>query len=94
MQATLIMASEMGKGLVIEPTIFDNVTADITIATKEICAPVLGIMSVNSDAAGGITTAFGGYKLSGFGGPDNAFAAHDQYTETKTVWIELSEDKA
>ena len=41
---------------------------------------------------GDITTPFGGYKLSGFGGRDNGFSAHDQYTETKTIWIDLSED--
>ena len=128
-------AIQSGNGLFIEPTIFDNVTPDMTIATDEIFGPVLGIMSVDSDAAaialandtsyglqtslftsnvtnahrfaralqagtvsvncygeGDITTPFGGYKLSGFGGRDNGFSAHDQYTETKTIWIDLSED--
>ena len=36
-----------------------------------------------------MTTPFGGYKLSGFGGHDKALHAHDQYTETKTIWIAL-----
>jgi len=128
-------AIQSGNGMFIEPTIFDNVTPDMTIATDEIFGPVLGIMSVDSDAAaialandtsyglqtslftsnvtnahrfaralqagtvsvncygeGDITTPFGGYKLSGFGGRDNGFSAHDQYTETKTIWIDLSED--
>ena len=31
----------------------------------------------------------GGYKLSGFGGHDKSLHAHDQYTETKTTWIQL-----
>ena len=31
-----------------------------------------------------MTTPFGGYKLSGFGGHDKSLHAHDQYTETKT----------
>ncbi|MEH6456183.1 MAG: aldehyde dehydrogenase [Cocleimonas sp.] len=130
-------AIKNGKGLFIEPTIFDNVTPAMTIATEEIFGPVLGIMSVDSDeeaialandtcyglqtslftsnvtnahryarklqagtvsincyGEGDITTPFGGYKLSGFGGRDNAFSAHDQYTETKTIWIDLSEDSA
>ena len=34
----------------------------------------------------------GGYKQSGFGGRDNALAANDQCTETKTIWIDLSDD--
>ena len=43
---------------------------------------------------GDITTPFGGYKLSGFGGRDNSLMAHDQYTETKTIWIDISADPA
>ena len=30
-----------------------------------------------------MTTPFGGYKLSGFGGHDKSLHAHDQYTETQ-----------
>ncbi len=128
-------ALKAGDGLFIEPTIFDEVTADMTIAREEIFGPVLAIMSVASDAEaialandthyglqaslftsslkkahrysralqagtvsvncygeGDITTPFGGYKLSGFGGRDNALMAHDQYTETKTIWIDISDD--
>jgi gamma-glutamyl-gamma-aminobutyraldehyde dehydrogenase len=120
-----------GDGLFIEPTVFDHVTQDMTIAKEEIFGPVLGIMTVESDqdaidlandtcyglqaslftssaknthqyarelqagtvsvncySEGDITTPFGGYKLSGFGGRDNSFMAHDQYTEIKTIWIE------
>ena len=130
-------AITIGNGLFIEPTIFDNVTPDMTIANDEIFGPVLAIMSVDSNEAaialandtcyglqtslftsnvtnahrharalqagtvsvncygeGDITTPFGGYKLSGFGGRDNGFTAHDQYTETKTIWIDLDEDSA
>jgi gamma-glutamyl-gamma-aminobutyraldehyde dehydrogenase len=129
-------AIEENNGLFIEPTVFDNVTPDMTIAKDEIFGPVLGIMSVDTDQAaidlandtcyglqaslftsnvgkahryaralqagtvsvncygeGDITTPFGGYKLSGFGGRDNSFMAHDQYTETKTIWIDISDDQ-
>jgi gamma-glutamyl-gamma-aminobutyraldehyde dehydrogenase len=34
---------------------------------------------------------FGGFKQSGFGGRDNGVHAHDQYTEMKTIWIDLSD---
>ena len=128
-------AIKSGNGFFIEPTIFDNVTPNMTIAKEEIFGPVLGIMSVDSDAQaialandtcyglqaslftsnvanahrsaralqagtvsvncygeGDISTPFGGYKTSGFGGQDNGFSAHDQYTETKTIWIDLSEN--
>jgi len=36
--------------------------------------------------------AAGGYKQSGFGGRDNSVHAHDQYTQLKTIWIDLSDD--
>ena len=51
-----------------------------------------GTVTINCYGEGDITTPFGGYKLSGFGGRDNSLLAHDQYTETKTIWIDLSDD--
>ena len=50
-----------------------------------------GTVTVNCYGEGDITTPFGGYKMSGFGGRDNGLAAFDQYTETKTIWIDLSD---
>lgn len=48
-----------------------------------------GTVSVNGYSEGDITTPFGGYKESGFGGRDNGTEAFAQYTETKTIWITL-----
>ena len=50
-----------------------------------------GTVTVNSYGEGDITTPFGGYKQSGFGGRDNGIQAHDQYCEIKTIWIDLSD---
>lgn len=50
-----------------------------------------GTVSVNCYSEGDITTPFGGYKLSGFGERDNSLQAFEQYTETKTIWIDLSD---
>lgn len=49
-----------------------------------------GTVTVNSFGEGDITTPFGGYKQSGFGGRDNSIHAHDQYTQLKTIWIDLN----
>ncbi|MFC4299282.1 aldehyde dehydrogenase [Castellaniella hirudinis] len=49
-----------------------------------------GTVTVNSFGEGDISTPFGGYKQSGFGGRDNSIHAHDQYTQLKTIWIDLS----
>lgn len=48
-----------------------------------------GTVGVNGYTEGDITTPFGGYKQSGFGGRDNGLEAFAQYTETKTIWINL-----
>lgn len=48
-----------------------------------------GTISVNCFSEGDITTPFGGYKQSGFGGRDKSIYAHEQYCELKTTWIQL-----
>ncbi len=52
-----------------------------------------GTVSVNCYSEGDVTTPFGGYRQSGFGGRDKSLSAHDQYQETKTVWISLREGR-
>ena len=49
-----------------------------------------GTVSVNCYSEGDITTPFGGYKESGFVGRDKSIHAHDQYTQLKTIWMQLS----
>ena len=48
-----------------------------------------GVVTVNCFGEGDVTTPFGGYKESGFGGRDKSIFAHDQYTELKTIWIDV-----
>ena len=36
-----------------------------------------------------MTTPFGGFKTSGFGGRDKGLEAHDNYCEVKTVWMKV-----
>lgn len=52
-----------------------------------------GTVTVNSFGEGDITTPFGGYKQSGFGGRDNSLHAHDQYTQLKTIWLDLNDNE-
>jgi gamma-glutamyl-gamma-aminobutyraldehyde dehydrogenase len=49
-----------------------------------------GTVGVNAYSEGEISTPFGGFKSSGFGGRDNGIHAHEQYTELKTIWIDLT----
>ncbi|WP_369987668.1 aldehyde dehydrogenase [Pseudomonas xanthosomatis] len=49
-----------------------------------------GVVTVNCFGEGDVSTPFGGYKESGFGGRDKSIWAHDQYTELKTIWINAS----
>lgn len=50
-----------------------------------------GTVTVNCFGEGDCSTPFGGHKESGFGGRDKSIHAHDQYTELKTVWIDVTE---
>ncbi|MEU1301674.1 aldehyde dehydrogenase [Streptomyces shenzhenensis] len=120
-------------GWFVEPTVFTDVTPDMSIAREEIFGPVLsviafdteeeairiandspyglaasvftddlnaahrvagalkaGTVSVNCYSEGDITTPFGGFKTSGFGGHDKGIEAFDQYTELKTTWFALN----
>lgn len=132
--ATLVVGgevkSELGSGWYVVPTIFDNVSSQMTLFQEEVFGPVLavssfdseeealalandsryglagsfytqdlkralrvasqlqvGTVSVNGFSEGDITTPFGGYKQSGFGGRDNGLEALEQYCQTKTVWV-------
>lgn len=46
-----------------------------------------GTVSVNGFSEGNITTPFGGFRQSGFGGKDNGLEAFEQYTQTKVIWF-------
>lgn len=48
-----------------------------------------GTVAVNGYSEGDITTPFGGYKASGFGGRDNGLEAFEQYSQLKTIWMTL-----
>jgi len=65
-------------------------TRDIAKAHKYARALKAGTVGVNTYSEGEISTPFGGFKASGFGGRDNGVHAHDQYTELKTIWIDLN----
>jgi gamma-glutamyl-gamma-aminobutyraldehyde dehydrogenase len=125
------MFAETG-GWYIEPTIFDNVTPEMSIARDEVFGPVLcviaydhvdeaiqianntcyglaaslwtdnvnhahkvaariraGTVTINCFGEGDLSTPFGGFKQSGFGGRDKSVYAHDQYCELKTTWLKL-----
>ena len=131
--ARLICGGEAGQGLSFVPTVFADVTRDMTIFQEEIFGPVVavtkaanddeaielanatayglaatlytsdvakahryarmldaGTVGVNSYSEGEISTPFGGFKQSGFGGRDNGIHAHEQYTELKTIWLDLN----
>ncbi len=67
-------------------------TANIKRALRGARALRAGTVTVNSYGEGDISTPFGGFKASGFGGRDNGLHAHDQYTQLKTIWVDLADD--
>lgn len=68
-------------------TVFSN---DINVAIRMARGIQAGTVAVNGYGEGDITTPFGGYKTSGFGGYDKGIEAFDQYTQLKTIWVTLA----
>jgi gamma-glutamyl-gamma-aminobutyraldehyde dehydrogenase len=64
-------------------------TKDLDAAFRVSRALRAGVIGVNAYSEGDITTPFGGYKQSGFGGRDKGLEAFEQYTEKKTIWVTL-----
>ncbi|MEO0328138.1 MAG: aldehyde dehydrogenase [Pseudomonadota bacterium] len=65
-------------------------TQDISKAHRYARKLNAGTVGVNAYSEGEISTPFGGFKASGFGGRDNGIHAHEQYTELKTIWFDLT----
>lgn len=82
----IVVANDTDYGLA--ASVFTANTRQAIRAARDIKA---GTVTVNCYGEGDITTPFGGYKQSGFGGRDNGVHAHDQFTELKTIWIDLSD---
>jgi gamma-glutamyl-gamma-aminobutyraldehyde dehydrogenase len=64
-------------------------TRDLDAAFRVARALRAGTVGVNAYSEGDITTPFGGFKQSGFGGRDKGLEAIEQYTEKKTIWVTL-----
>ncbi|MEM9279171.1 MAG: aldehyde dehydrogenase [Pseudomonadota bacterium] len=65
-------------------------TKDVSKAHRYARKLKAGTVGVNAYSEGEISTPFGGFKASGFGGRDNGTHAHEQYTELKTIWVDLT----
>ncbi len=79
------MANDTAYGLA--ASVFTSDLRTAHLASRAIRA---GTVTVNTYGEGDAATPFGGFGLSGFGGRDKSLHAHDQYTELKTIWIDLS----
>ncbi|MFN2383473.1 MAG: aldehyde dehydrogenase [Gemmatimonadota bacterium] len=125
-------ATDAGPGYFVEPTVFDDVTPEMTIAREEIFGPVLatlafddvdeviaaanaspyglaaavwtrdiakahyvaqrlkaGTVWINTYNIYDAASPFGGYKQSGYG-RDLGKHALENYTQTKSVWVNLA----
>jgi gamma-glutamyl-gamma-aminobutyraldehyde dehydrogenase len=66
-------------------------TENVRVAHRMARAIRAGTVGINSYSEGDLSTPFGGFKQSGFGGHDKSVHAHDQYTELKTIWLDMSD---
>jgi gamma-glutamyl-gamma-aminobutyraldehyde dehydrogenase len=82
----LALANDSSYGLA--ASIF---THDLDVAHRLAREVRAGTVTVNCYGEGDITTPFGGYKQSGFGGRDKGLEALEQYSELKTTWFALND---
>ena len=64
-------------------------TRDINKAHRVARRLRAGTVSVNCYSEGDLATPFGGFKESGFFGRDKSVYAQEQYTELKTIWMQV-----
>ena len=64
-------------------------TTELDTAIRVARALRAGTVGVNAYSEGDVTTPFGGYKESGFGGRDKGLESFEQYTQKKTIWFNL-----
>jgi gamma-glutamyl-gamma-aminobutyraldehyde dehydrogenase len=64
-------------------------TDNVNSAHKVAARIRAGTVTVNCFGEGDLSTPFGGFGQSGFGGRDKSVYAHDQYCELKTTWLKL-----
>lgn len=62
-------------------------TKDVDQAIRMARAVRAGTVAVNGYSEGDMSTPFGGFRQSGFGGRDNGLEALEQYTQLKTIWF-------
>ncbi|MFJ3307315.1 aldehyde dehydrogenase family protein [Streptomyces sp. NPDC086549] len=62
-------------------------TRDLDAALRLARGVQAGVVSVNAYSEGDITTPFGGWRQSGFGGAEKSTSAFEQWTSQKTLWI-------
>jgi gamma-glutamyl-gamma-aminobutyraldehyde dehydrogenase len=87
-EEAIAVANDTAYGLA--ASVFTSKTRTALRTARDLRA---GTVTVNCYGEGDMSTPFGGYKQSGFGGRDNGLHAHDQYTELKTIWIDLTDPK-
>lgn len=78
----LTIANDSEYGLA--ATVWSSDIDEAITAARRVGAGTVGI---NGYSEGDISTPFGGYKSSGFGGRDKGLEALEQYTELKTIWL-------
>ncbi len=83
-EEAIALANDTDYGLA--ASVFTN---DLDRAHRMARAVRAGTVSVNCYSEGDVTTPFGGYKTSGFGGRDKGLEALDQYSELKTIWFQF-----
>lgn len=86
MEQAIAMANDTPYGL--QASVWSDDINDVYALAGGVKA---GVIAVNHFSEGDFTTPFGGFKQSGFMGRDKSIWANKQYTELKSVFIQLAD---
>lgn len=80
----IALANDTEYGLL--ASVYSNDLNTVIRLTREICA---GTVSVNCYSEGDCASPFGGFKQSGFNCKDKSLWSIEQFTELKSIWMQL-----
>jgi len=85
-EEAIAMANAVDYGLA--ASVYTASLEDALVVARGVQA---GVVSVGNYSEGDLSSPFGGWKQSGFGGVEKSLRAFEQWTREKAIWIELEQ---
>jgi len=88
---SVITVSSVAQAIKIANSSDDGLNASVFSANGQRTVHAIRADTITCYGEGDLTSPFGGYKQSGFGGRDKRQRTHDKYPELNTIGMDLSD---